>query len=178
MSAGRPPPEESATEEFSVLIKALREADQRLEDLTQGEVDTVADREGRRFVLRRAQDQLRNAEAAKQTAIFDALPAHIALIDTRGFIISVNEAWRRFAAANALQHPNFGIGLNYFEVCACARGREASEAHHVAEAIRSVLSGALKQFSTEYTCDAPNTQCWFLLTVTPVSYTHLVVRAA
>ena len=173
MSAGRPPPEESATEEFSVLIKALREADQRLEDLTQGEVDTVADREGRRFVLRRAQDQLRNAEAAKQTAIFDALPAHIALIDTRGFIISVNEAWRRFAAANALQHPNFGIGLNYFEVCACARGREASEAHHVAEAIRSVLSGALKQFSTEYTCDAPGTHSWFLLTVTPLTEDRL-----
>jgi diguanylate cyclase (GGDEF)-like protein/PAS domain S-box-containing protein len=173
MSSGQPPPEESATEEFSVLIKALREADQRLEELTQGEVDTVADREGRRFVLRRAQDQLRHAEAARQTAIFDALPAHIALIDTRGFIISVNEAWRRFAAVNALQHPNFGIGLNYFEVCAHARGLEASEAHHVAEAIRSVLSGALEQFSTEYTCDAPNTQCWFLLTVTPLTHDRL-----
>ena len=169
MSSGQPPPEESGSGEFSVLIRALREADQRLEELTQGEVDTVADREGRRFVLRRAQDQLRDAEAAKQTAIFDALPAHIALIDTRGYIISVNEAWRRFGAKNALHHANFCIGDNYLDVCACARGQKAAEAHQVATAIRSVLSGALKQFSLEYTCDAPNRQRWFLLTVTPLT---------
>jgi hypothetical protein len=45
-----------STAEISVLIKTLRVADQRLEDLTGGEVDTVADRDGHSYMLRRAQE--------------------------------------------------------------------------------------------------------------------------
>ena len=101
----------------------------------------MADRDGRTFLLRRAQDQLRHSEAAKQAAILNALPAHIALLDTQGLIISVNEAWRRFASANVLQGPGYGIGLNYLEICDSARGDGSSEAHQVAEGIRSVLGG-------------------------------------
>jgi PAS domain-containing protein len=59
---------------------------------------------------------LRHSDAAKQAAILNALPAHIALLDTQGLIISVNEAWRRFAGANVLQRPGYGIGLNYLEI--------------------------------------------------------------
>ena len=122
MSAGRRPPAEIATEELSVLIKTLRETNQRLEELTHGEIDTVADREGRSFLLHRAQGQLRYTEAAKQAAILNALPAHIALLDTRGIIVSVNEAWGRFAGASVLLAPKYGIGLNYLEKCESARG--------------------------------------------------------
>jgi hypothetical protein len=57
MSLKSPPPGDS--DEISVVIKALREADLRLEELTSGEVDTVSDRDGRSFLLQHAQDQLR-----------------------------------------------------------------------------------------------------------------------
>jgi hypothetical protein len=62
MSLKSPPPGDS--DEISIVIKALREAELRLEELTSGEVDTVSDRDGRSFLLRRAQDQMREAEAA------------------------------------------------------------------------------------------------------------------
>ena len=101
--------------EVSALIDTLHQTGQRLEELTAGEVDTVADRDGWTFLLQRAQEHLRYSEAAKQAAIINSLPAHIALLDKDGVILSVNQAWGRFAGANALQNPNNGIGANYLE---------------------------------------------------------------
>src|ERR1700727_3115442 len=102
MSLKSPPPEDRDGDEISMVIKALRAADLRLEELTSGEVDTVSDRDGRSFLLQRAQDQLRAAEASRQAAILNALPAFIAVLDTTGRVVSVNELWERAAADNAL----------------------------------------------------------------------------
>lgn len=110
--------------------------------------------------------------AARQASILSALPARIALLDTQGRILSVNEAWRRYAGVNALQEPGFGIGLDYLAICDGAPGHEASEAHELAEGIRSVLTGAASSFSTEYPCGAPPDQSWFLTTVTPLAQDH------
>ena len=44
------------SEEVSALIASLHATGQRLEELTSGEVDTVADSEGRTFTLRRTQE--------------------------------------------------------------------------------------------------------------------------
>ena len=161
-----------ADEEVSTLIETLHQTEQRLEQLTAGEVDTVADRHGRTFLLRRAQDQLRHREAAKQAAILNALPAYIALLDTQGRIISVNEAWQRFGSANVLHGPGYEVGLNYLQICDSAQGDDASETHQVAEGIRSVLGGGVKSFSIEYPCHSPTEQCWFLMTVTPLADDH------
>lgn len=169
MKRGKSPPPGESTEEISALIETLHDAGRRLEDLTAGEVDAVTNRSGRTILLRRAQDQLRHSEAAKQTAILNALPAYIALLDSQGLIISVNEAWQRFDRANAIQCPGHGIGVNYLEICDTARGDDASEVKQVAAGIRSVLGGVLKSFSTEYPCHSPTAQRWFLMTVTPLA---------
>ena len=154
------------------MIKALREADLRLEELTAGEVDTVSDHDGRSFLLQRAQDELRNTEAAKQAAILNALPAHIVLLDTQGFIVSVNEAWRRLTVDNVFQGPAYAIGLNYLGICDSARGDGAAQARRVAAGIRSVLAAEAKRFSMEYSCDLATERCWFLLTVSPLAEDH------
>ena len=172
MTPGQSLPPADANGEVSALITTLHETGQRLEELTAGEVDTVADGDGRAFLLRRAQEQLRHIEAAKQAAILNALPAHIALLDPQGLIISVNEAWRRFAGANVIEEPACGVGLNYLEICDRARGDGSSEAHQVADGIRSVLGGEVKRFSIEYPCHGPGGQRWFLLTVTPLADGH------
>ena len=151
------------------MIETLLAAGQRLEELTAGEVDTVADRDGRTFLLRGAQEQLRQSEAARQAAILNALPAHIALLDAQGIIISINEAWRRFAGTSAVHGPNYGIGLNYLEVCDMAQGAGSSEARQIAQGIRWVLSGGKESFSIEYPCHSPTEQRWFLFTATPLA---------
>jgi diguanylate cyclase (GGDEF)-like protein/PAS domain S-box-containing protein len=124
-------------------------------------------------VLRHAQEQLRENEAAKQAAILNALPAHIALLDTHGIIISVNEVWRQFGRVNANQGPGYEVGVNYLEICDSVRGDDAAEARQAAAGIRSVLSGAAKSFSIEYPSPSPTEQRWFLMTVNPLAADHL-----
>lgn len=160
------------TEEMAVLIATLYDTEQRLDQLTGGELDTVADSQGRTFLLRRAQDELRVSEARKQGAILNALPAHIALLDPQGIIVSVNEAWRRFANENVLQGPGYGVGVNYLETCDTANGTDPAEARLAAEGIRSVLNSGLRTFTLEYPCHSPAVQRWFLMTVTPLSEHH------
>ena len=102
----------NANEEIPAPIETLLETERRLKEITLGEVDAVAGRDGRMFLLRRAQEELQRNEASRQSAILNALPAHIALLDTEGVIISVNEAWRRFADSNGLHAPGHEVGLN------------------------------------------------------------------
>jgi diguanylate cyclase (GGDEF)-like protein/PAS domain S-box-containing protein len=161
---------EHATEEVAALIATLHATGRRLEQLTAGEVDTVADHEGHAFLLGRAQEQLRHIEASKQAAILNALPAHIALLDARGVILSVNEAWRRFGSAAAAQCPGHEIGVNYLDIC--DRANEGDPAHQVAEGIRSVLEGRAKSFAIECPCDSPTERRWFLLTANPLAEEH------
>jgi PAS domain S-box-containing protein len=154
--------------EISSLIETLHRTQKRLEELTAGEVDSVVDQEGHAFFLQRAQEELRLSESIRQGAILDALPAQIALLDAQGVILSVNEAWRRFASINVLQMPDFGLGENYVETCERATGDCSEEARAIGTGIRGVLEGNTKDFAMEYPCHSPTEQHWFRLVVTPL----------
>jgi PAS domain S-box-containing protein len=87
-----------ANEEIPALIETLLATELRLEELTAGEVDTVGDRDGRTFLLRRAQEDLRFREATKQAAIlnelrvlFNMTPAMIWFKDTENNILRINK---------------------------------------------------------------------------------------
>src|SRR6266850_3495650 len=62
MNSGKSPGLGDATDEVSALVEVLRETEQRIEQLTAGEVDSVADRDGRMFLLRRAQADIEISE--------------------------------------------------------------------------------------------------------------------
>jgi PAS domain S-box-containing protein len=156
-----------AQEEIAALIEALLATEQRLDELNAGTADTVTGGDGRTFLLRRAQEKLHDREIAKQEAILNALPAHIALLDNHGVIISANDAWRRFEGANVLLAPGHSIGLNYLDICLQAQ-RDSSDAGQAAAGIRSVLDGKETLFSLEYSCYSAAKLRWFLLTVTPL----------
>ena len=129
----------------------------------------ATDRRGRVTLLRRAQDWLRHGRSAQQLAILNALPAHVAVIDSQGRIVSVNEAWRGFHSAQAIYGPGLEVGRNYLELCQSAPTSELSEARQIAAGIRSVLTGEADIFSMDYACYSSIQQHWFALTVTPLS---------
>jgi len=158
-----------ADDEIGELIATLHRTSRRLEQLTAGQVDTVADAEGRPFLLRHAQEQLGQAHATRQAAILNALPAHMALLDSAGTIVSVNEAWRQFGYANALNTPGFAVGVNYLDVCDRAMADGLGKAGDVARGLRAVLAGQEKRFSIQYPCHSPTEERWFLLTAAPLS---------
>jgi diguanylate cyclase (GGDEF)-like protein/PAS domain S-box-containing protein len=159
----------SSDEEVLTLIEVLHASSKRLEDLTGGEVDTVTSRDGLTILLRHAQEHLRANEATKQAAILNALPAHIALLDSEGLIISVNEAWRSFPDADPMQPGKNSIGFNYLDICDRASQDGVSEASLVAKGVRSILAREAPHFSIEYQPRPTTANRWFLLSVTPVA---------
>ena len=104
----------------------------------------------------------------ERQAMFDALPAHVALLNKDGIIQAVNVAWKRFAEANGLNSSTFNIGDNYMQVCETAHGECSEEAARVAQGLRSVLQGEASAFTLEYPCHSPKEERWFRLTITAV----------
>jgi light-regulated signal transduction histidine kinase (bacteriophytochrome) len=103
--------------EVAALIATLHTAGQRLEELTAGEVDSVMDREGRLFLLRHAQEELRHSEAAKQALILE--------------LKSVNEDLESFSysVSHDLRNP-LGNIMSFAELLQRGAGPSMSPKHH------------------------------------------------
>jgi diguanylate cyclase (GGDEF)-like protein/PAS domain S-box-containing protein len=87
--------------EISVVIRALRAADIRLQELTAGEVDSVTDRDGHAYLLQPAQDRWRESEAAKRRASAETLLRFAAAMDaTSDAIYLVDRASMGFIYVN------------------------------------------------------------------------------
>ncbi|HUR60189.1 MAG TPA: PAS domain S-box protein, partial [Opitutaceae bacterium] len=142
----------------------------RLEALTGGEVDTVSSASGHPFLLRRAQQEWREGEEAKQAAILNALPARVALLDAHGVIISAHEPWKLFAAGNATRTAECGVGRNYLEVCDRMLGHGSNRGEEVGARVRAVLNGEAGSFSFEHSNHLSKGQHWYLMTVTPMAH--------
>ncbi len=112
--------------------------------------------------LRRSNERL-DALLENRRALINALPANIALLDSDGEIVEVNDQWRDFAEENGYAGPEGGIGVNYITLCEQATGEYAEEAPEVAQGLRDMLAGRRDRFSLEYPCHSPDTQRWFRL---------------
>src|SRR3954447_13795022 len=93
--------------------------------------------------------------------ILNALHSHVAVLDRDGNITHVNEAWVRFSEERGALPSSTGVGVNYFAVCG-ARGATA-EVEEILAGIRAVISEAIPQFRTEYTCNTPKETYWYEL---------------
>jgi PAS domain S-box-containing protein len=161
-------------EEVTALVRLLHETQSRLQVLGGGELDAVLHPGGQSYLLHDAQERLRRSEAlqrdfaATQSSILNALPAHIALINRSGKILSVNDGWRDFAAQNGVKDFRSTLGENYLEICDQAKGKFSEEARAAAAGIRAVLQGESAEFSLEYPCHGPTEKRWFRLTVRPM----------
>ena len=159
--------------EVSALIATLHASEQRLAELTGGEVDTVADRNGRTLLLQGAQSHLRRSDAERQAAILNALPAQIALLDPQGFVLAVNDAWRSFGGGYTHSIEAGATGVNYADACEAAPGEDAEEARAAAAGIRRVLAGEVPTFSIDYSCPSPVEISCLRMTVTPLAEERL-----
>jgi len=114
---------------------------------------------------KQAEEALRQSERFAH-AIIDALPAHLCVLDETGVIVTVNRAWRLFAEANPPIPANYGVGVNYLDICYRAAGVDVSEAVLFAGGIRQVMGHHLERFSLEYPCFSPEEERWFIGEVT------------
>lgn len=82
-----------------------------------------------------------------------------AVLDARGGLLFVNEAWRAFGAANG--RAGVQAEGNYLAVCDAATG--CDDARRAAWGIRELLDDRSESFTMEYRCDAPGRRRWFQL---------------
>ena len=77
----------------------------------------------------------------------------LALLDTDGVVIAVNDAWLAFSSANGGDSSRSGVGVSYLGVCDAAGDAVSAE---VAAAIRSALAGDLPApMNVTVPCDSP-----------------------
>jgi len=84
---------------------------------------------------------------------------NLAILDRTGAILSVNDAWKRFARQNGLCTAQFGVGSNYLEHCE-GPDKQTREAR---EQIGALLRYELDLVSFVYRCDSPNRKRAFVL---------------
>ena len=110
----------------------------------------------------------RRTVQARRRQGFQALPAHVAVLDDKGDIVVVNRAWTNFAAANGAS-PVCGVavGVNYLDVCRRASGVDAV-ARQALDGLEAVLSGARAHFEMEYPCHSATERRWFFMSVDPL----------
>ncbi len=96
----------------------------------------------------------------------DAVSARIALLDSGGTLLYVNQAWGRFARENGLEAAGYAVGGNYLQLCAASADESGGE---IAAGLREVLAGSREEFRLEYRVPGPDRTRWFRLRATRFS---------
>jgi two-component system NarL family sensor kinase len=100
-------------------------------------------------------------------SIFDAVASNIAILNDKGEIIAVNDAWMQFAEFNELPLENYGLGLNYISLCESLDAPDAVEAR---QGLRDLLAGEIGgPIRHEYQVFLATGAIWVRMTATRVS---------
>jgi PAS domain S-box-containing protein len=94
-------------------------------------------------------------------ALLDVAAEEVAILDAAGNIVAVNEAWLRFARANAAPALQVSEGVNYLAVCERALAAGDALAGRALAGLREVLAGTRPEFEIEYPCHAPSQSRWY-----------------
>ncbi len=144
----------------SVSISGVRNAEGKITHYISIAEDITQRKEGELLI--------RESEALK-CAVLQSIPVHLCVLDRDGVVISVNDAWTKFAEINGLALGGFGLGANYLDECRRATERGAAEAETVRSKICQILDGTLSDFSMEYDCHSPEERRWFTLYAAPLT---------
>jgi diguanylate cyclase (GGDEF)-like protein/PAS domain S-box-containing protein len=116
---------------------------------------------------RRLEVELEANRRLKATAL-DATTAHIAVLDSRGFVVESNASWQAYARRGGYgKDPSFG-GINYLDALDQVTGDDTPQAQASRDGILSVMRGHTPLFEMDYACHAPTQRQWFSLKVTPM----------
>lgn len=118
---------------------------------------------------KQAEEELINSEKFNR-AVLDSLMAHIAVLDKKGEIVIINDAWKSFTMKHGEKFPFcVGIGSSYLDFCRQAPEELIDLGQEILAGINGVLSGIKINFSLEYSYPSPEGEKWFLMCVTPLA---------
>jgi signal transduction histidine kinase len=93
----------------------------------------------------------------------------MALVDSRGKIVAVNNDWMDLAEETGAKLAQIGPGASYFEVCRKA-DRSCVEPRKALAGITEVLKEKTPSFAMDYAGQTPSGQAYFRMNVTPLAY--------
>ena len=135
--------------------------------------------------LKRAEKNLRESQEFT-VDVLNSLPFTIAVLDTDGVIVEVNEPWRRFARENSAAGIIVNaVGQKYLSTSPASADGDDDEIETTFIGINDVVQGERDFFSAEYHCHSPNEQRWFLMTASRltgsirgavIAHTNITVR--
>ena len=103
------------------------------------------------------------------TAYTTAPEDRVALIDSDGTIVGVNEKWVLLAERTGARMERVGPGANYLDICRRASS-STPDAREALSGIRAVLQGKLRSFTMDYCAHAESQVRYFRMGVTPINY--------
>lgn len=118
-----------------------------------------------------------NAARQQLAEIYDGLSAHVCVLDGEGSILSVNQAWRDFFAANGGPPDWTHEGISYLEVCTSAirsASPDMQDAANFYVMLQEVLANKRSHFEMEYPCHSQTEKRWFFVRVTRIAHVAAV----
>lgn len=116
---------------------------------------------------KKVEAQLRKSEEFSRE-VLNSLSAHIAVIDSLGEIVAVNEAWRRFGIENGgARYIHSDQRQNYFKVCENSYANGDLAAADVLHGLKEVMAKRWPDFYHEYSCNSSKEERWFAMTTRP-----------
>ena len=106
--------------------------------------------------------------AARMQSILDTIPADIALLNDKGIIIDVNDAWRNGTDSNGFTGNAYKTGDNYLDHSKHVSDEQWKEQKDVAKGLADVLSNKVNEFVHEYDCDDPEIKKCFRMVARPL----------
>jgi signal transduction histidine kinase len=95
--------------------------------------------------------------------------SRVALLDSDGKIIAVNNDWLSFAEQSGAELNRVKPGVNYLEICRQA-GSTVPASRRAFLGIQDVLKRKTSSFGMDYTCQTPTGLAYFRLRATPIVY--------
>lgn len=97
--------------------------------------------------------------------VFDALSAHITILDENGVIQATNQAWKNHSVQGGMPPDYDYQGVNYLAICDAVQGDDSQDALRVTAGIRAVIAKESDKFLYDYPCHRPDGQHWFYMRV-------------
>ncbi|HEX9822115.1 MAG TPA: ATP-binding protein [Methylomirabilota bacterium] len=119
---------------------------------------------------KQAENALRASEAVK-AAILASLTSGVAVLDRRGRVVAINEAWHTLGPSEAAS-AGVTVGATCVEVCAYALPPDSAYAREAQAAIEAVIAGVRSDFALEYPRAAAAGERWFAMSVLPLNRTE------
>jgi len=99
--------------------------------------------------------------------LFDAHPAHVALLGLDGTVLAVNSAWQAFGAASGLRSGYDFVGQNYLALCEAGVAAGGAGAQEAYIGLLDVMRNGRPKFTLVYPCHSPARRQWFRMWVEP-----------